>query len=224
MHFSRLALSGLLAGAPLLVQAQAAAAAAPRFYVGLAAYSSYYQPLGNQNFGGFQLPAQLTAGYQWRPRLAVQVGVAYSHFSNPYSYRGYYYPTPAGSEQRYYQRSGRATTSSTSVGVLGRYTLTKQPAHRLQFDLLGGFTLEHGRYRDRGTTTDSTQAGSFDNQHSTNSLLFSFGPSVRYRLGSAFELFTDYTFNVRLATSEAYQPERVTTAGSLGLRYRFGAK
>jgi hypothetical protein len=225
MHFSRFAFGSLLAIAPLLAQAQTTeTVAAPRFYVGLAAYSSYYQRAGHQNFGGIQLPVQLTAGYQWRPRLAVQVGVAYSRFSNPYSYLGYYYPTPAGTEQRYYQRNGRATTNNTSVAVLGRYTLTRQPAHRVQFDLLGGFTLEHGSYRDRGTTTDSTQAGSYDKQYSSNSLLFTFGPSVRFRLHKSLELFSDYTFNVRLAATEAYQPERVTTAGSLGLRYRFGAR
>lgn len=224
MHFSRFAFCGLLAGAPLLVQAQTTeAGAAPRFYVGLAAYSSYYQTLGNQNFGGFRVPLQLTAGYQWRPRLAVQLGVAYSQFANQYDYQWNYAPNTPGPEY-HYQRTGRATTSNTSVSVLGRYTLTRQAAHRLQFDVLGGFTLEHGRYRNRGIATDSSQVSPFDNQHSATSLLFSVGPSVRYRLAKSVELFSDYTFNVRLASSEAYQPGRATSAGSLGVRYRFGAK
>ncbi|MDQ2794220.1 MAG: hypothetical protein M3Y12_09455, partial [Bacteroidota bacterium] len=89
MRFSFLALSGLLAAAAFPARAQTAPAApaalpglaAPRFFVGLAAYSSYYQPLGGlslANRSSVRVPLQLVAGYQLRPRLAVQVGVAYS--------------------------------------------------------------------------------------------------------------------------------------------------
>jgi hypothetical protein len=221
MFSARLALCGLLLSAPLPGRSQAEAPA-PRFYVGLGAYSSYYQRLGHQNFGGFRLPVQLTAGYQWRPRLAVQLGVAYSGSSNSYSYQGYL--VGADGSLSPIGRSGRASDHSTSVSALARYTLTRQLTHRLQFDLLGGLTLEHDRYRDQGSLSDSVQTGTFDNQYSTTVLHAAFGPGVRYRLGSSFELFGDYLFNLCLATSQAYSPGRVTTAGSLGLRYRFGTR
>jgi len=82
MNFPVLILSSLLATAPLFSCAQAAAeAASPRYQVGLTAYSSAYQPLGGSAYRGIHVPVQVVAGYQLRPRLAVQLGVAYSSIS-----------------------------------------------------------------------------------------------------------------------------------------------
>ena len=84
MHSLRLTYWVLLLGSPLpsLAQTSSDTPATPRYYVGLGAYSSFYQSLGHASVGSndysFRLPVQLTAGYQLSPRLAVQVGVAYS--------------------------------------------------------------------------------------------------------------------------------------------------
>lgn len=233
MFLPRLLLSGLLLGPAFAGFAQtaapqaAAATPAPRFYVGLGAYSSNYQSLGGQAYRGVRVPVQLTAGYQWRPRLAVQASVAYSGVSDSYANAGRYYPDNGTGKGVYFDYQGTNTARNTSVALLARYTLTRQPAHRLQFDLLGGFTLEHGSYRSRGTTADSARvpfAAPFDNRASSTSLLLTFGPSVRYRLGSRFELLYDFTLNTRLVSDQPYSIRGLTTASALGLRYRFGRR
>jgi hypothetical protein len=91
MRFLPVAFGGLLLAASLPALAQTTPDAAPRFYVGLGAYSSYYQALGGlsqASRSSVRLPLQFVAGYQLRPRLAVQVGVAYSGTTNDYAYEG----------------------------------------------------------------------------------------------------------------------------------------
>ena len=67
MRFLSFALGGLLLSTvrPALAQTSAATPATPRYYVGLSAYTSYYQQIGNRRTGttGFAVPLQLTAGY-----------------------------------------------------------------------------------------------------------------------------------------------------------------
>ena len=74
MRFLSFALGGLLLSTvrPALAQTSAATPATPRYYVGLSAYTSYYQQIGNRRTGttGFAVPLQLTAGYQLSPRVA----------------------------------------------------------------------------------------------------------------------------------------------------------
>jgi len=79
MFLPRITLANLLLVSPLACFAQTPdAAPVPRFYVGLGAYSSYYQPIGKSEFyqSNFRLPVQFTSGYQISPRVAVQLGVA----------------------------------------------------------------------------------------------------------------------------------------------------
>ena len=131
------ALGGLFLALPLLGHAQATApepAPAPRFYVGLAAYSSDYQSIGSRRPGvtGFAVPLQLTAGYQLRPRLAVQVGLAYSGSSYAYRGDGYFYNLNSPSNRGiYYNYSGKSNIRAASASVLARYTLTRKAGHRL---------------------------------------------------------------------------------------------
>ncbi|MFC7668269.1 hypothetical protein ACFQT0_13440 [Hymenobacter humi] len=192
MRFFPFALGTLLLAAPHLSLAQTTdPAPAPRFFVGLGAYSSYYQKLGNQRFlnSGLQVPVQLTAGYQWRPRLAVQVGVAYSGMSNRYSNSGYYYTGP--NSLNYYEAAGRYTGRSASVSALARYTLTRNPAHRMQFDALGGLTLERRTSSSRGTRSDSVQSSfvttPYNYNFSQNTVLLTLGMGTRYRITPRFE-------------------------------------
>jgi hypothetical protein len=221
-------LGSLLLAAPFTGFAQTTAPA-PRYYVGLAAYSSGYQPLGGNYYSGTRLPFQLTAGYQLRPRLAVQVGVAYSGESYSYFNAGRYYTSAgaAASPYAYYEFQGRNQERNTSVALLARYTLTRKPQHRFQADLLGGVTLEREHYNALSTRTysDSTRANVFtmnnDDTFRSNNILLTAGASARYRFGRHLEAVLDFTLNQRLTnTRDRYNA--LTSATALGLRYRFG--
>ncbi|MBO2008138.1 outer membrane beta-barrel protein [Hymenobacter negativus] len=224
---SVIALSGLLLQVSLPGQAQTAPAPAPRFFVGLAAYRSYYQPLESRpGVSGFAVPLQLTAGYQLRPRLAVQVGLAYSGSSYAYEGEGYFYNLnrPQGT---YYRYTGKSNIRTASASVLARYTLTRKPEHRLQFDALGGFTLEYRRGADHGTYIDSVggsrNENPYDNRGTDNALLLTAGLGTRYRLTPRFDLSLDLLLN-RSLTSPIYFNYQggLTGSAALGLRYRFG--
>ena len=224
MTLPRLALGSLLLALPFGSHAQSAdPVSTPRFYVGLAAYSSYYQPLSGGAYRSTRVPCQVTAGYQWRPRLALQVGLAYSGVSDSYSYTG-----SANLYGAYFDASGRATQRNTSTSLLARYTLTRKPEHHLQFDVLGGFTWEHSSYHDTGTRADSVQSSlvvsPYDNQSAINRLLLTVGPSVRYRFGQHLEVFYNFLIDTNLASSQYYQIQGITTGSALGLRYRFGQR
>jgi hypothetical protein len=111
---------GLLLSLPLAGSAQSVAPTpTPRYYVGLAAYSSKYQYVGGNSFRELRVPVQITAGYQLKPRLAVQVGVAYSQSTFDYNKQqsAYYPPGSFIIADKYY---GKAIWRHTSVSVLGR--------------------------------------------------------------------------------------------------------
>lgn len=168
------------------------------------------------------MPVQLTAGYQLRPRLALELGVAYSGRTTTYAYEGYY---SSGGTPYYYQRSNTATSRTTSVSALARYTLIRQPAHRLQVDALGGFTLLHRNYYSRGFEGDdlsgSLQTKPFTVRSASTDLLLTAGRGLRYRLTPRFELNFDLATNYNL-TSPTVHNDGFTGSSALGLRYRFG--
>jgi hypothetical protein len=216
---------GLLATAPFLSFAQAPAEApGSRYYVGIAAYTSTYQPIGGSAYRGTRVPFQVVAGYQFRPRLAVQLGVAYSSASYSSFGIGRYMPT-AGSAGVYYDYSQQSTVRNASVALLARYTLTRQPTHRLQADLLGGITLETNHYAFHNTNTDSSQvpiASHYDESGSNRAVLLTAGTSVRYRFGPHLEALLDVTLNYDPKLAGRLNRSEVTDATALGLRYRFG--
>ncbi|MGI4874082.1 MAG: hypothetical protein ACRYFX_23225 [Janthinobacterium lividum] len=153
MRATRFLLPGLLLGvsATGLAQTTADVPPAPRFYVGLGLYNSQYHTLRLESDAYRDVPVQLTLGYQWRPRLAVQASVAYSGLS--YSYGGSFFDVRTG--QYYNPYGGTNQRRATSTALLARYTLTRQLRHRVQFDLLGGGTLERTAYQYTGFRTDS---------------------------------------------------------------------
>jgi hypothetical protein len=218
-----LPLAGLLLAATLPALAQTTPAETPaagRYYVGLGAYSSYYNKAGKPNGStGFPVPVQFTAGYQLSPRLAVQVGAAYSGHTYTYGYYGLSSPPYVA-----YSTEGKNTQRLTSLSALARYTLTATAAHRLQFDALGGFTLEHYSYHSRGTQTDAfsgtLQTNDFDYTRTQNTLLLTAGLGARYRLSPRFELTGDFTVNRALN----HMGQGLTGAAAVGLRYRFGPR
>ncbi|MEJ7663774.1 MAG: hypothetical protein WKG07_31700 [Hymenobacter sp.] len=199
----------------------------PRYSVGLAVHSSAYHRLGGGAYQGTTIPVQVTAGYQLRPRLAVQLGVAYSSTpSNSSTSTFYYYPTP-GSPRVYYSSTSRGSERRVSAALLGRYTLTRQPAHRFQADLLGGVTLETYRYTVNGIRSDSSRSpvtASYNDQGTNQAYLLTAGPSVRYRLGRHLEALLDFTLNYNLRRGGYYAATGLTGATALGLRYRFGKR
>ncbi|GAA4053682.1 hypothetical protein GCM10022409_45820 [Hymenobacter glaciei] len=227
MRALSVAFGGLLLAAALPALAQTTPAEtppAPRYYVGLGAYHSNFQNLSSWRQGdtGFRVPVQLVAGYQLRPRLALELGVAYSGRTANYAYDAYFYN--AAGLAYHSQYSSTTTERITSVSALARYTLTRQPAHRLQVDALGGFTLVHRNGYSRGAeTTDASgtlETTPFTYHRSANDLLLTVGLGLRYRLTPRFELDFDLTTNRNLSHPDTYNG--YTGGAALGLRYRFG--
>ena len=233
MRFPLLALSMLLLSAARPARAQSTEAPPePKFYVGLGAYSSFYQPLARQSSGflggsgGRRLPVQLTAGYQLRPRLAVQVGLAYSEATVRYAYAGRVYGNgPDG----YVDYRSTITSRGLSASLLGRYTLTRNATHRLQFDALGGFAIEHTSHFDRGTQADSlggtAQLQPFARRYAEFNLLATCGLSTRYRLSPRFDLALDVLLSHSFIGPTIHQgPFGLASSQALGLRYMFGQR
>jgi len=220
-------LAGLLLGAPLLGYSQATEPASlPKFYAGLAAYVSSFQSVGSTLTTGFPVPLQAALGYQLRPRLAVQASVAYRGEAYTYSYssRDYF---ASGQVSPAYEVSGTSRRRALSAAVLTRLTLTRQAAHRLQFDLLAGLTLEHLGYAWDAVRTDSAAApvASAYTSHTTG-LLVTAGPGLRYRFGPRLEASYNWLFSSSLAgfdngTSYRYRP---SSSMALGMQYRFGRR
>ncbi|GAB3863974.1 hypothetical protein GCM10028824_00900 [Hymenobacter segetis] len=246
MRFLSLALGGLLLSTALPALAQTSTETPalpgttlpgtttplpPRYYIGLGAYSSFYQSLGHASEGSydynFRLPVQLTAGYQLSPRLAVQLGVAYSAAN--YRYDQFLLNTTPGQPASYNSMAGSKKQQQTSVSALARYTITANPAHRLQFDALGGATFERGTAYYQGSRTDNAQGPltttNYDYHVSQNTWLLTGGVGARYRLSRHFELTYDFMVNKALNDTNRYGSgltNTLTTSQALGLRYRFG--
>jgi hypothetical protein len=224
MSISRVILTGLL-GLPLAGYAQASdPAPAPHFYGGLGLYSSSHHNLSGWS-NGARIPVQAVVGYQLRPRLAVQLGFAYSGNRSQYTYStsySSYYPAPPNTS---IDIAGTYTERSTTTSLLARYTLTRKLAHRFQADVLGGIKFEYSRYHDAGTTTTHDQATpvvtAFDYPNTYNSTLLSLGASLRYRVVSRLEAVYDLTFDQPISRN-SYYSRRLEATMALGLRYRFG--
>lgn len=225
MLFLRLILSSSLVSAAFAGFAQSTSPTpVPHFYGGLGVYSSSNQNLSG-SFDHTQIPVQAVVGYQWRPRLAVQLGVAYSGYRSTYAYSTSYssfYPPPPST---LIDIAGTYTDRRTTTSLLARYTLTRQLHHRFQADLLGGVKVEHSWYHDAGTYTSHDQATPaltpFDYPATSTNTQLSLGPSLRCRLVARLEAVYDFTFDLPLAGNSYDSRLRATMA--LGLRYRFGS-
>lgn len=226
MNFFRLLLSGLLLGSSVASQAQATEPApTPRFYGGLGVYSSSHQNLSSWGSGA-RVPVQAVVGYQLRPRLAIQLGVAYSgnrsNYAYDYSYSSYY-PAPPST---IIAVAGTSKERSTTASLLARYTLTRKLTHRFQADLVGGVKFEYSRYHDAGTQTSHDQptpvVTAYEHPSTYSSTQLSLGPSLRCRLVSRLEAVYDLTFDQPISTGSSRYGLRLQATMALGLRYRFG--
>lgn len=216
MRLALYALCGLGAAMPCAVRAQVAPPpAAPHLYVGLAAYASNYLPLGQFWRHGFPVPLQATVGYQLSPRWAVQASGAYSGRSNSYAGFEGSSTTPAS-----YVGSYRERLFTTSV--LGRYTLTRQPTHRLQVDVLAGLAWAHLHYTSSYSRIDSLGAiTSSGGDYTTNRLLLNAGLGARYRITPRLEATYNVLLNVPLSGYHAGGPQ---PSMALGLQYHLGRR
>jgi hypothetical protein len=159
-----------------------------------------------------------------RPRLAVQLGVAYSGLSYSYANAGSY--ASPGAPGTSYDYRVHNKERNTSVALLARYTLTRNAAHRLQVDVLGGVTMEvqHYAYSIINIDTDSSQVVTYRYADSATNwaYLLTAGPSVRYRFGRHLEALLDFTLSHDFDRSHRPYSSALTGATALGLRYRFG--
>lgn len=225
MKFSPLLLSSLLLGAPFPGHAQSPGLpSAPHFYGGLGVYSSSHQSLGSWGNGQARIPVQAVVGYQVRPRVAVQLGLAYSGNSASYAYAtsySSYYPAPPSAIIDY---AGRYTERSATATLLARYTLTRQAAHRFQADVLGGAKFEYLHFQNAGTETTHDQAApvvtAYEYPSVDKQLAVSLGVGLRYRLAARLEATYDLTFDQPLYGS-FYGSKRLQATMALGLRYHF---
>jgi len=217
-------LAELLAG-PLASQAQQSSPPAYRYYGGLALYSSDYQYVAGDSPLDLTIPVQATLGYQLRPRLAVQTSLAYSQDVtnyNKFDFTDIVSPTYRTANNYY----GRAMKRSYSLALTARYALTRKQLHRVQVEVLGGFTLEKGNYASayqhtftRMDSAGTTSTNSFYQAGYTYSQwLVTAGLGARYRCSRRLTAVLDVTLNSSLARLESPP----TLAGALGLRYRFG--
>lgn len=227
MILSRLILSSLLLGLPLVSVAQAEQPAPiPRLYVGLAAYSGPYQRFGSTNMNGtdINIPVQATVGYQLRPRLAVQLGLIYSGYKRGYHYAYDY--TDTNTNQLNYSTNYTYSLRTFDASLLLRYTLTRKAAHRFQADVVGGLRLTHQRGHRVGSDIYSyvnpSQGPStiveYDNLYAGNVLSADLGPGFRYRFGQRLEAVADILFCLPVTGNYHH----VDSSLALGLRYHFG--
>ncbi|MDO7848091.1 outer membrane beta-barrel protein [Hymenobacter sp. M29] len=228
LPYPHLTVGALLLALPLRSFAQeptAAPAPAGRFYVGLAAFHSNYQNVWvwQPNYTGFRVPVQLTAGYQLRPRLALELGVAYRGFTSDYDIDEYYTHSVTGM-LTHYQYHSAATNRTATVTALARYALKRQPTQRFQVDVLGGATLVRSSHSSHGYQTNLAagpdQTIPFSNRVASNYLLLTAGLGLRYHLTPRLTLNFDVATN-RNVTFPAYYGN-FTGSSALGVRYRLG--
>jgi hypothetical protein len=229
MSISRVILIGLLCS-PLASYAQASdPTPTPHFYGGLGVYTSSHQNLSSWG-NGARIPVQGVVGYQWLPRLAVQLGMTYSGNRSTYDYStsySSYYPSPPST---IIDVVGTYTERSTTASLLARYTLTRKLTHRFQADVLGGIKVEYSRYREAGTRTTHDQAmpvvTSYEFPSTYTNTLLSLGPSLRYRVVSRLDIVYDLTFDLpiggKYSNSFYSTDQRLQATMALGVRYRFG--
>ncbi|RSK49927.1 outer membrane beta-barrel protein [Hymenobacter rigui] len=214
--FSRsISIGAALLTTPLLGLAQTITPEAPRYYVGLSAFTSSNQRQSREIDASKWPPLQLTLGYQLRPRLAVQVSAAYSN--SPGSRTANFVDIYGGSAGKYHVDY---RNTALSITALGRYTLTRTLSHRFQLDALGGFTLDRATYQSEGfypASGNPNESIPFRRASDVNQYSLSVGPSLRYRLVGGLEAMAEGTVNMDLRS-----PRVVTTSGAAGVRYRFG--
>jgi hypothetical protein len=215
MHY-RLFLVVGLANLPLVSTAQTAPAALTHFYVGLGASALSSAPASSYNSFRHIGPS-LSAGVQFTPRWALQVGAALSWRKEADSRS--YVPSP-GQLPTVVEYDSRITT--LTVPILARYTLTL-PAERFHGDVVGGVTLLHTVSQFNSSSTAAGQAPYLADEHfSVNRASIALGLAARYSLLPQLELTADGLANVNVTNSFYSFSDRFFLNLLVGVRYHFG--
>lgn len=171
-------------------------------------------------------PYQFTIGYFFAPRWAMQAGYSAYHFFDERTAYG----TTLASEPT--SRYLYAEAWDKAIPLLLRRSLTRNAAHRMQFDGMVGMTIVH--YRDKvkivtKTNDQITWQNSWSDQ-TTNAYL-TLGPAVTYRFGQHLEGCFDFlltknlhNINRTFSTQQLNSTLGFQRGWNLGLRYRFNVK
>lgn len=177
-------------------------------------YEAIYPRIKSYDEGVFS--PGITLGYQFAEKGAVQLSI---ERSKTLLYTDFFDFAPAGQLIRvgYYRESHQ----HFALPVLLRFTGTKKPQRRLQFDALAGFVVVHASYsRVFAKTDEQQQITSYDElAERTTNVALSIGGGIRYRLGRHLEAVADANLNRTISAASTSGFVNVYTTG---LRYRFG--
>jgi len=171
-------------------------------------------------------PYQLTVGRYLTPRWAVQVGYSAYHFLLESTAEG------TNEKGQPMSRHLYAEDWVKAVPVLMRRHLTRNVAHRMQFQGLAGATLV--RYRDKVEVVNRENGAvvwqSSSNRSAMNAYL-TLGPAASYRLGRHLEACFDFLLTKNLhAIDRTFSTQQLNSilgfqhGWNLGLRYQFDVK
>ncbi|RZL09556.1 MAG: hypothetical protein EOO62_13955 [Hymenobacter sp.] len=192
------------------------APASPRFYVGLGANMLSNVPFKDQGMVPRLVGPALTAGMQFTPRLAGQIGVSYQWKKDTY-------PANFLDLTGYFVNSVTYRYSYLIVPVLLRFTVTA-PAERFHLDLLGGGTLLHARSYSTYAYSASGVGPAEQSVNSDTRYNLTLGPSVRAALSPRLELTASGLVSARLGENYYRFSDRLFLNTSLGINYTFGQR
>jgi hypothetical protein len=194
---------------PLSSPAQTAPASS-RFYVGVGVNLLSNLPFKDRGIVPRLIGPALTAGVQFTPRLAGQVGLSYHWEKDSYEYIGSSNPSFTAIQR----------VSYVHVPVLLRYTLTT-PAENLHVDILGGATLLHAAGHLTFESNGPIDPALRESRTSDTRVNLTLGPAVRAAISSHLDLTVNGLVSMRV--DEVYNfSDRFFLNTSLGLNYKFG--
>lgn len=218
MSFRTLAVAGLLLATTLPVVSHAQTTAS-RFYAGASANLLSNTPF-NSSGASRLLGPSLTAGFQFTPRVALQVGASYQWQHEAFS--ELYIATAPGGPTTNITNTNEYHYKYLMVPVLLRYTFAPA-AQRFHVDALGGVTLLYSALR---RTYDSTPATAplAEYKTSTYRASLTLGPAVRYAVAPNVELTASSLASVALGDSYYRFSNRFFLNTSIGVNYTFGSR
>ena len=198
-------------------QALPPAVAPPGVFVGLGAgYLSYQMP-GQYTVNLSSVVP--TVGVMFNSRWSLQVSAAYRGRKDA----GSYTISRFGANGQIANVTVSSATShrTWAVPVIARYALLP-PAHRFQFDLLGGVTFVHDTFR-RAATTDSADVRIGNLAESTRKVgvHLTVGVGMRYALTPRLSLTGDVMLT-HVLNGSTVSPHFAAPSLVVGLRYSLG--
>ncbi|TGE20499.1 hypothetical protein E5K00_21115 [Hymenobacter aquaticus] len=201
----------------------------PSLYASLCLASAHYTVIYKPSGFATAIPLspwRVAAGYQFTPRLGLEVSGMYRAESSAGSATG---TTTIGQPVRDYTTE---KSRSGALPVVARYSLSARPARPWHMEVLAGVTVTKTRAESSYTHTVGGQivTDRQDVNHKT-SLYYTAGLGVRYRFGQHWQAVADWTINRNTERLSAAISQQVlgrsidlTYAYGLGVRYCFRLK